>query len=272
MKMKKVLLILSMICSGSLWCKAVDPDIIITQEGESLKVYNLELSSNSVFYTLQEGTDANVEKISKNNVLLIKKADGTILNLSDGDSGFNHKARKEMKNPDADEAVTYVATSDFFQDKKGNQMISEEDNKGQKILFRLIPNEEKTLAVTKWQDKGKYDGEEYVLPDYVRKDNDTYTVKYIDDKAFYLGRAIDSRRLKRIVFPTTLKKIGSNTFHGQFCLTTIILPENLENIGDKAFYTCGAKMIWRRYIPKGVKTIGLETFRGAGLSKIFKDI
>lgn len=228
--MKKLLLILLVFFFGSIPSKAVEPDIIVTQEGESLKVYNLELSSNSVFYTKEETTNAPVEKINKSSVLLIKKADGTILNLNDDNSGANNKAKERVDNPDAHEAVTYMATSDFIKDKKGNQIISVEDNKGQQIFFRLIPDEDKTLAVTKWQGKGKYEGEEYILPDYVKNDDDTYTVKYIDEKTFYLGRVIDSRHLKRIVFPTTLVGIGANAFHGQHCLTTIVLPENLENI------------------------------------------
>lgn len=245
-----------------------EPDILVTQSGESLKVYNLEVSANSVFYSLSDADNAPVEKISKNNVLIIKKADGTILNLNNNASNpNNNQATESVKNPYEHETVTYEAKTDFTQDKKGNKIICVEDNKGQKIYFRLVPEEDKTLAVTKWQEKGKYEGEEYILPEYVKKGDTIYTVKYIDDQAFYPGTFIDSKYLKKVVFPSTLKEIGYKAFLGRTCLTAIILPENLEKIGEDAFYRCGTKNdIEQIYIPKSVKSIGSGAFRFTGCS------
>lgn len=56
--MKKIGIIIFLIGFPFMFSHAVEPDILVTQDGESLKVYNLELSSNSVFYTLTESTDA----------------------------------------------------------------------------------------------------------------------------------------------------------------------------------------------------------------------
>ena len=52
-------------------------DIIVKNDGESLKAYNLEISGQSVFYTLTEAQDDTLHKLSKSDILIIKKADGT---------------------------------------------------------------------------------------------------------------------------------------------------------------------------------------------------
>lgn len=264
--MKKFLFTMLLAIIGCVTAMAAEPDLLVTLNGESLKVYNLDISvGDKIYYTLEESEDAPVLKINKSDVLVIKKADGTVINLSDNDSSPVHKDKESVKNPDAHEAVTYVATSDFIKDKKGNQIICVEDNKGQKIYFRLVPDEDKTLAVTKWQGKGKYEGEEYILPDYVMENDIIYTVKYVDDQAFYPGSHIDTKYLRKVVFPATLKTISTKAFLGRACLTAIVLPENLEKIGDQAFYRCGTKDdLEQIYIPKSVKSIGTDAFRLSG--------
>lgn len=243
-------------------------DIIVLNDGTVINAYNLDYSpADKCYYSLDESGE-QMKSVKKTDVMIIKLSDGTKIDPQSATKTTETTASNQEAphvNPYAHEEVTYIATSDFFKDKKGNQIISVEDNKGQTIFFRLVPDEDKTLAVTKWQGKGKYEGEEYVLPEYVKKDNSIYTVKYVDDQAFYPGTFIDTKYLKKVVFPATLKAIGAKAFLGRTCLTAIVLPENLEKIGDQAFYRCGTKDdLEQIYIPKGVKSIGSDAFRLSG--------
>lgn len=54
-------------------------DILITQKGDIINVYQTEISQNSISYTLEDNADAPVIKIAKEDVLMIKKKDGTQL-------------------------------------------------------------------------------------------------------------------------------------------------------------------------------------------------
>lgn len=165
------------------------------------------------------------------------------------------------------EPITCEATGDFTLDAKGNKIISIRDGNDQLLYMRLVTEEEKTLAVAPWQGKGKYEGEKYIIPEYVKIGNDLYTVAHIDNKAFYPGTKIDTKYLKRVIFPSTLKTIGADAFAYRSCLTTVVLPEGLEEIGDMAFRrTCTENDIEQLYIPKSVKKIGSDSFRLVGKS------
>ena len=54
-------------------------NIIVTNEGDAIKAYNVELAGNSVFYQASEAADAPIQKISKADILIIKMQDGTKL-------------------------------------------------------------------------------------------------------------------------------------------------------------------------------------------------
>lgn len=51
-------------------------DILITQKGDPLKVYEVEISTSSVFYKLENKTDAPLYKMNKSDVMMIKYQDG----------------------------------------------------------------------------------------------------------------------------------------------------------------------------------------------------
>lgn len=285
-----------LILFGSSLAFASDPDILVTQEGESLKVYNVEVTPKTVYYTLTEDTDADVKKMAADAVLIIKKADGTVVNLvaSDASNVSNNQETSVNKNanPDAHEPVTHKALEKEFvkihRDKeKANKFfgIKEKpardelyilagDGKGQILNFRLL--DDRTLAVAmsreirKTDKKGKvkiketlYEGEEYIIPDYVSVGDVTYPVTVIDPWAF-----VGCSNVKNIVFPSTLKEIGVGSFScvglKKVQLKRIILPEGLEKIGQQAFFFAGSKMFEQLYIPKGVKEIGKSSFSCVG--------
>lgn len=52
-------------------------NIIVTNDGDSIKAYNLEMTGSSVFYQQKEDKDAPILKINKSEILIIKMQDGT---------------------------------------------------------------------------------------------------------------------------------------------------------------------------------------------------
>lgn len=52
-------------------------DVLVTNDGESLKVYNLEIGPSAIFYQLSQAEGAEIKRIAKSDVLIIRKADGT---------------------------------------------------------------------------------------------------------------------------------------------------------------------------------------------------
>ena len=57
-------------------------DLIIPKNGEPIKAYNTEVGSAHVFYQLNDDPNADIIRIAKINVLMIRKVDGSVLNLA----------------------------------------------------------------------------------------------------------------------------------------------------------------------------------------------
>lgn len=259
----------SLLLAATMFVSAAEPDMIVTQNGDNIKVYNLDITpGDKIYYTLEEGDEAPVMKITKADVLIIKKADGTKIDPTAVTSSSEAKGASKTEtalNPDAHEPITCEAISEIVTDKKGNKTFSIKDGNGQLLYMRIVPNEDHVVAVAKWEGKGRYEGEKYVIPEYVKIGDEQYTVKHIDEKAFYPGALVDNKYMKRVVFPSTLKSIGSKAFLGRICLETIIFPEGLEDIEDNAFRRCGgSKGLLQLYIPKSVSNIGNDAFRLVG--------
>ena len=105
-----------------LFCLALNiqaQDIIVTNDGESIKVYNMEISGQSVFYTLGEAPNSTLYKKAKSDILIIRKQDGTKLQF-DGDAQqpatSNVSAQSNMP-------VVDIASYKGFLLKKGNAVF-----------------------------------------------------------------------------------------------------------------------------------------------------
>lgn len=82
--MKKALVIaLASICMS-----ANAQDILVTDEGSSIKAYNVEVATNKIFYTLSPESEDS-KSIQKSKVLVWKKADGTNVVLAQEDASDN---------------------------------------------------------------------------------------------------------------------------------------------------------------------------------------
>ena len=85
-------------------------------------------------------------------------------------------------------------------------------------------------------------------------DSDTY---YIPDLVFN-----NCEKIENIILPNQIESIGNKTFRNCKSLTYIILPEQLKHIGEEAFYDCSS--IKNIVVPDGCLTIGKLAFAGCG--------
>lgn len=65
-------------------CKLLAQDRIVTKDGNTLDVYNVEVASNFVFYSEQNSSDADILKMKKDDILMIRFQDGSRKIFTDG--------------------------------------------------------------------------------------------------------------------------------------------------------------------------------------------
>lgn len=76
-------------------CEAQDK--LITQDGDVKMVYNVEVSSNKIFYTLENKPNAAIQQIAKKEVLMIKHSDGTKELFNTGEDASTPKTETPQK-------------------------------------------------------------------------------------------------------------------------------------------------------------------------------
>ncbi len=250
MRIFQLSIILSIIACGI--SLAAEPDMIVMQNGESLNVYNLEFTSTSVYYPLTEDADANFNKLLKENILIIKKADGTKIDPSN-DSDYNKQANAPHPDNLREEAI--VNSYDYQVDKKGNVTVKIGDAN---IMTLLVDEPRRQLKIIKSNIKEPT----LLIPEYVMIGSEKYTITEIGDGCFKR-----KGKISNILFPKTLKAIGIAAFSRCTGLKKIILPENIDRIGRDAFYLCGnhsADNFIELYLPSNIKDIGEDAFRAIG--------
>ncbi len=144
------------------------------------------------------------------------------------------------------------------------------------ITYRVISqnNEEKKSDLEVVKGSGK-DCKELNIKESFKKDEVTYTVTKIGDRAFY-----DYVNLENVNIPKTVTEIGYKAFSGCSNLESVTIPVDTKFIGAAAFYDCdslesieisGVEMIENETfkscdnlkevsIGDGVETIGREAF------------
>lgn len=298
--MKKLILTLFVLASAVFTAMA-DTDIIVMNDGTVINAYNLDYSSkDKCYYSLDEAGE-QMKFVNKNDVMIIKLADGTKIDPAAAPEAKKEavaeNAKPQAKNPGEHAPVTHNAIEPDFVElqlpkyKKGyahiiklpertEKHILVSDGKDQVLNMRLIDADKNLLAVTRpryvtemKKNKVKYKETYYdivdcVIPDYVMVGNDRYTVTEIDDYVFFpefSGGLVNVPKsfLRSVVFPSTLKKIGTGSF-AYSGLDKLILPDSIEEIGDGAFWSAGSTNFSELYIPKTVKKIGENCFRTLG--------
>lgn len=109
-------LLLLCMCLGTTITKA--QDMIVTNDGKSLKVFNMEISNESVFYQLTDKKDAPLQKIAKADILIIKKADGTKIDVSEQPSPVTSQSTKTESASLEQGGITQVKPEDLSAEVK----------------------------------------------------------------------------------------------------------------------------------------------------------
>ena len=259
-------------------------DLLVTNDGKSLNVYNIEMGTSYIFYQLSEDPNSEIRRISKTDVLIIKKADGTKIDpSSSSETPISNNTTSSQLTPQRN-PLTAIATSTLIKDKNGISYFSAKTPDGKELHYQILSESDKNVSVI----KGKYKDKHIVIPEYVVLNNTRYCVTNIGNECFDGLNDIEEielpltliqigdkafrglYKLNKIDFPIGLKEIGKCSFMSTW-LESIILPEGLETIGEKAFFSVryGFSMKERHivkeiYIPKTVKSIGVDCFRQCG--------
>ena len=86
MKAKYSFFVLLAACSmahGSLLAQ----DRVITKKGDVMEVHNVEVSDKYIFFNRAKSSESPIERLSKDSVLMIRRQDGSIVNLAGTDAG-----------------------------------------------------------------------------------------------------------------------------------------------------------------------------------------
>ena len=77
-------------------------DLIVAKQGDPVKAWNIEISDKYVFYTTEPGESAQIQRILKEDILMIRRADGSAVPLTSSNSA-PATATAEDATPDAPE-------------------------------------------------------------------------------------------------------------------------------------------------------------------------
>ena len=103
--MKKLIIFACSLMAG---VSASAQDVLITQEGDVKKVYDVEVGPSTVFYKEADKADAPTLRIKKADVIMIKRKDGTKYDLGNGNNVVNNS--QATQSPQT-QAAAPVATS-----------------------------------------------------------------------------------------------------------------------------------------------------------------
>ena len=107
----------------------------------------------------------------------------------------------------------------------------------------------------------KYAGE-IVIPESIVVNEENYTVKGIQERAFS-----DCYSLTSVTIPSSVTSIGSETFTGCSALTSVTIPSSVTSIGFAAFNSCSG--LTSVTIPSSVTNIGDGAFNScSGLTSV----
>ena len=152
MKALRLIALTAMCMAGSY---ALAQDLIVTNDGKSMTVYNMEVSSESVFYQLEDKKDATVQKIAKSDILIVKKADGTKLDFASlPTSNAAEDKQKEINSPKVTPSISPEEVKrinkDFIDDYNGDITIKVDEKvkneRAKELWARFGMNENSVLT------------------------------------------------------------------------------------------------------------------------------
>ena len=103
-------------------------DTMVTKSGDIKTVYSVEISPSAVFYKSSDAADAQIERIAKEDLFMIKRLDGTMYDLGNGESVSSPNL--SASSAETERKLTQVAEEDIVSEEalKLNQQLIEKYN------------------------------------------------------------------------------------------------------------------------------------------------
>lgn len=98
--MKKGLFLIFTILTSSIICSA--QDMIVRQDGNSFIAYILDITDRTIYFTLNNSDEAEIQKISKSDVLIIKYKDGRTRQFYTEDTATSQQLQPSPQNQSVD--------------------------------------------------------------------------------------------------------------------------------------------------------------------------
>lgn len=188
----------------------VAQDILVTNEGESMKVYNIEIGQSAVFYQLEDRPDADTKRIAKKDVMIIRKKDGTKIdpNLSEQNptpSTRNISAPALAANPNLAEDNLKAVRA--FNSRKVN-WTSDNDKKANNQLYQIAIKEGSIIETPElsasfkmkcWKVKTNFTGKK-ILKEYISDEIKVPLNHHPLDPAYPALEVILTNKLDKTIF------------------------------------------------------------------------
>lgn len=266
---KRVLTFLvSIITFTSLFGYGIGQFTIITNDDQILKVYNLDINGDYVYYTKTEEDSNDVMRIPTSNVLIIKDNHGNMIEPTCNDflsKDILATKSKTLSGHVSRPEIIWQQTGNVFTNKDGTQLFEafSSEETGNTLWFQKREEKPNEIMLTRAPKKmGKHPSDNYIVPDFVIIDGQSFKVTRIESETFYSSMWGNPYKttIRELSLPVTLEEIGDKAFSKSFKGTKLVLPDSLKWIGEKAFLSSGNMSFIELYIPKTIEFIGKDAF------------
>lgn len=114
---------------------AIAQDKIITKSGDMIEGYRLDIGNTFIYYTKADNDDAALQKITKADVLMIKKQDNTVINLYEETAPPASAAANANKNTEETGVIQVTPESLSPEGKAANDALIANFNKPVSIIL-----------------------------------------------------------------------------------------------------------------------------------------
>lgn len=183
-------------------------DLIVTQNGETIKAYRTDIGEKKVYYQLEDAEEAPVLKIQKADVLVIKLQNGDVIypreatpqQLDVTQSTDNKPSTEPVADPEVIASAQIGSLIEFYDGTKG--VVFYLDGKGHGLAVNLHQ------LTNNWQNTSSW----YDCVDIDAIPNEKYTAIQMGLGAEYCNAAIKQLRLEELPAIRWCRSIGPDWY------------------------------------------------------------
>lgn len=238
-------------------------DVIITNNDEMIKVYNVEIGKNAVFYQTSQDADAPILKMPKSEIFMIKMQDGRkvdpnaseeVVSTNTGSQNDNRSIQNQQMISDWNKMIYELPNQDSKKNAKHNPLLvklgvkqnSQLCNEDITLRYSMTEDEEYFRYISYQDLQDKISLSKVLLSIHVT--NNTSQMLYIDmSQSFFTGKLkVQSMYSGRVVTKTNAEAtglsfgiIGGASANAQ---TTTITEQRIISIPPKSTITLPYKI------------------------------